>query len=120
MQHPGFVPFLAVLAAATQIRDHIDPAHFHPDQICRRKIWRARNIEPAVAVKIGRVLAVAFHSFFVGNEHRHAGAIRAFVKDLLGRVIVGTKFYFRFEQQRARAFVEIVPENFSRRGETGE
>ncbi len=123
VQHSGFVPFLAVLAAAAHVRHCENPAHFHPNEIGRTERRRFGNVEPAVAVKISRILAVAFYSFFVGDEHWHARAVarlRWVVKDLLGRVIVRIKFYFRFEKQRTRALVEIVPENFSRSGETGE
>src|SRR5260370_14015995 len=119
-QHSGFVPFLAVLAAAANVRYGVDPAHLHPNKIGRREGWRAGNIEPSVAVKVSRVPPVAFHSFFVGDEHRDARAIPAFIKNLLGRVIVRVKFYFRFKKQLACALVEVVTENFSGRGETGE
>src|SRR2546430_8580958 len=60
------------------------------------------------------------HSFFVGDEHRDPRSIRAVIKNLFGRVIVRVKSYFRLEKQLARALVEIVAEDFSRRGETGE
>src|SRR4030095_2710022 len=120
VEHSGFVPFLAVLAAAAQVRDRENSSHLHPNQTRWSKARRLGNVESAVAVEVGRILAVALDSLFVGEEHRHARAIAAFEKDLLGRVGVGIKFYFRFENQFASAFVEIVTENFRGRGVTGE
>src|SRR5207237_7602919 len=97
-----------------------DSANFHPNEIGRRTRMRFRNIDPAVAEKISRILSIALHSLFIGDEHRDAGAIGAVVKDLLSRVIVGTKFYFWFEQDFTRALVEVIAKNFRRRSETGE
>src|ERR1700680_2028191 len=81
---------------------------------------RIKNIEPAVTIKVSRVLLVTFHSFFVGDEHRHARAVGAVVKDLLGWVIVRIEFHFRLKEQPALAIVEVVTKDRRRRGETGE
>src|SRR5262249_49079934 len=70
--------------------------------------------------KIGRIPAVAFHSFFVGDEHWDARAVAAFVKDLLGLIIIRIKLYLRFEEHLARFLVKIVPKDRRRRGEASE
>src|SRR5215471_18358816 len=118
VKHPGLMPFLAVLAAAPQVRNSVNAAHFHPDQISRRERRRAGNVEPAIAVKISRRLAVSFHSFFVWDKHRHARAIGALVKDLFSRVIIRIEFHVWLEQQLACPLVDIVAEDFRGRGET--
>src|SRR5205807_10644228 len=50
VQHSGFVPFLAVLAATAQVGQRVNAAHFHPNQVGRREGGGARNIESTVTV----------------------------------------------------------------------
>ena len=59
----GLVPVFAELAAASNIRHHIDAAAIEPESAREIKIRRHADSVAAVAVKQCRVLPVPFHSF---------------------------------------------------------
>src|SRR5262249_17301830 len=114
------MPLLAVFGPAPQIRLRINAAHLHPDQITDRKRRRQRDAETAVAVEQRRILTVELQALFARDEHRHARAILAVVKDLLGFVIGRIEIALRLAIDLALARLHVVAINGRRRGEAGE
>lgn len=114
------MPLFAVFGAAAQIRLRVNSAHLHPDQIRDRKRRRQRDAESAVAVKQRRILPIKLQSLFVCDEHRHARAVLAFVKDLFGFVIARFEINFGLAIDLAPAGLHVVTIDGRRRGEAGE
>ena len=85
------VPRLAVLAAAAQVGDGQDAARLQPDDLAGAERGRQGDVEAAVAVQVGRVLAVQRQALAVGQEQRDARAVFAGVEDLTRLVVVGVE-----------------------------
>ena len=70
---PGIVPRLAVLAAAADVGDRIDPASLDPRQPGWRKARHRRNVEPAIGIEDGRRRPVGPR--FPHDEHRNLSSV---------------------------------------------
>ena len=74
--------------------DHVlgvDAAVFKPEQTLSREAGVERHVEASVTVEVDGVLAVAFKTFLVGDEHRYLGSVGRGVEHLLGHVVVHVK-----------------------------
>jgi len=113
------MPLLAVFAAAAQVGLGVHTSHFEPDRIGNGEEWGQRNIESAVGVEQGGILAVELQSFFIGEEHGDAGAVFAGVEDLLGFVTGGIEINFGRAEDGALAHLGLVAVNRVWYGEAG-
>ena len=86
--HPGFVPFFTVFATAAKIGHHVDAAHVEPGNRGRRVGGEERDVEPAIGVEEGGVVAIKLESFAMDDEHGDAGAVLRGGEDLVGLVVV--------------------------------
>ena len=114
------MPGLAVFAAPAQIGLGIDPAHLHPGHAADGKRRRQGDIESAVSVKQRGIGAVELHAFFTGDEHRHARAVFALIKNLFDFIILRFDFRLGPAEQAALTRGHVVAIDARRRGETGE
>ena len=71
----GLVPVFAELAAASNIRHHINAAAIEPEPARKIEIRRHADAVAAVAVKQRRVLPVPFHSFPENDVERNLRAV---------------------------------------------
>ena len=78
------------------------------------------DVESAVTVDEGGVLAVQLKALLIGDEHRHAGAVLAFVEHLFGYEIVGLEGELRLDVKGAFASLKIVLVDGSRPVDRGE
>ena len=83
VQHARFVPGLAVLAAATQVRDRDEPAPFEEQEVGGVERWRHADVEAAVRGQQHRTIAVARRAARVDQKHRHARAVLRSIPHLL-------------------------------------
>ena len=67
----GLMPVFAELAAAPNIRHHIDAAAIEPKPPREFKIWRQADPVAAISIKHGRILSVTLHSFAKKNVERN-------------------------------------------------
>ncbi len=88
LEHSGVVPIFAEFAAAAKIGDGIHAALLHPCNCCRAVGWFEIHVEAAVRGEISGIVAVEFHSFEMGDEHRNLCAVFRYVPDLLHREFV--------------------------------
>ena len=82
------VPFLAIFTAAADVGDRVNAPHLHPIDDRDAECGGDRDVESAVAVEQGRVVAAERQPFLGGDEHRNLGAVLAGVENLL-RLIKG-------------------------------
>ena len=102
------MPAFTVFTAATQIRDCIDTAHFHPGDSANTETGGDGNIETTIAIEQSWVRAIKLQTLLVSNEHRHFRAVFAGIEDLLRLVVVLIKFNLGFTVQSAHTRDHIV------------
>src|SRR5215213_11558953 len=85
------MPLLAVLATTTQVSGRVDHALFQQRETQGAERRRGDDVESAVTIKQRGIVAVEFQAFLVDQKHRHARAVFAVVKNLLGLVVLWFK-----------------------------
>ena len=102
------VPFFAVLSAAAQNRDRVHAAAIEIRYADRFKARRHIDVEPAVSVERRRVLAVFFQALLIGDEDGGADAVRTFVPEPFGDVIVRIESGVRLPVEGRFVRLEVV------------
>lgn len=115
----GFVPSLAVFAAAAKVCLGIDAAHFHPGKVADGEAGRQRDVEASVAVKKGWRGAVWLKVFLMADEHGNASAVFTMIEDLFNKVVVGVERNFWPADELAFAGQDIVAVDAGRRVDAG-
>lgn len=118
-QHPALVPRFTILTAPTQVGNGIDSAIFKQDDVGSAEGRQDVDVESAVGIQQGWIVAVHFQAFFVDDEHRHLGAILAVVKYLLGFVRGWVKVDFRLAVLLGFVGFDVVFEDRRRISEGG-
>ena len=104
----GLVPFLAELAASSQVGNHIDTsALYERNPHCAESRCQA-YVESAVSVQEYRVLPVLLYSFTVSHEHVYHCAVLAGVCELFGNILFRNEIYLRGKYKFRLVAVEVV------------
>ena len=114
------MPLLTVFAATPEIRHGIDAAQLQPHRHAHAEARRLRDVEAPIGVEIRRVCAIQLQALLVREEHRHACAVLAVVKDLLCLVSGGVEVHLRRAEHRALSAAHIIAIYGARRGEARE
>ncbi len=86
VEHPGAVPVFAELGPAAQVGDRIDAAVLHPEKHAAAESRSLRDVEAAVAIQQGGVLAVLLNSLLADDKHRNFRAVPRAVPNLLDSI----------------------------------
>ena len=120
LQHSRPVPALAVLAAAPQVDLYVDPAAFEEHEIRRIEARGQADVEPAIAVEQGGVVAVPHHVLPVCQEHGDLGAVHGREEHLVRLVLVEVERNLRRPVRLGPAGGEVVAVDRRREEERGE
>ena len=114
------MPFLAILAAPSQIHLGVDASALEEGDAHGRERRRQRDVEASVAIEVDGIAAVALQSFLVGDEHGNAGAVLALEEELLRLEVGLTEAHLRFGVDRAAVLLHVVAVDGAGLGERGE
>src|SRR4051812_28923503 len=102
------MPRLAVLAAATQIRDGVYPAFLQQHEVGRIECRRQADVEPAIAGQKDGTIAVPWQSLPPDEEHRNARAVPGGIPDLGCFILIGIELHTAIAKRRELIRPEIV------------
>src|SRR5205823_9946500 len=103
----ALVPLAAILAAAPQVGHGIDAPQLEPLDIADAKARRQRDVEAAVAEQDRRIAAVELEPLAADDDHRHARAVFALVKDLSRLELPRIESDFWLAEKRAPAAFDV-------------
>src|ERR1019366_3033384 len=85
------VPMLAILAAATHVREREPAALLQPPRILRVPCGENAQFETSIAGHQQPLRPVLLQPLLAGNEHGNAGAVLRLEKDLLDLILAGVE-----------------------------
>ena len=114
------MPLLTVLATAAQVGQREHAALFQQQHTAGAEAGGEADVEAAVGIQQGGVLAVLLHALFVHDEHGHLGAVLAGIEHLFGDELCGIELQLGTEPHLAFAGGVVVLVNGAGVGEAGE
>ncbi len=114
------MPVLAVLASTTQVGQREHAALLQEQHAARAEARREADVESAVGVEQGGVLAIALHALLAHDEHRDLRTVLAGIEHLFRDELRGIELQLRTEPHFALPGGVVVLVDAAGVGEAGE
>ena len=114
------MPFLTVFVTAAEVHLSIDAAVLQEGQARGAEARIQGDVEAAVTIKEGGILAILHKVFLIGQEHRHLGAILRSDKHLLGGEVGRVEVDLRRTEHRGLVLFDVIFEDGGRIDKRGE